>query len=219
MKSKFFLQVITVVFSFFALCRALNAAPVEESVAVQWANSTGAKLLEALGNNNLSDKYSVLNQMFENDVDGNYIARFVVGKYWKTMTSEQQQNYLTLFNRYALSLYKNYPLDFETTDISFNITAAQAGKTHTSVFCTVTLPEQLANENFDHINLEFKLHQTDGKIKITNIKIGESSMLLTYRGRFYQMIKDADEDMTWFLEDLETITVSNERNAEQKLNQ
>ena len=76
----------------------------------------------------------------------------------------------------------------------------------------------MANENFDHVNLEFTLHEIGGKIKITDLKIGESSLLLTYRGRFYQMIKDVDEDFEWFLEDLETITVSNERNAEQNLN-
>lgn len=218
MKSKFFLQVITVVLGFFAFCLPANSAPVAENAAVEWANSTGAKLIEALGSSNLESKYAALDTMFANDVDGNYIARFVIGKYWKEMNAEQQKKYNALFNRYILSLYKNYPLDFETIDINFTITSARAGKFNTAVFCTVTLPEKMANENFDHVNLEFTLRETNGKIKITDLKIGESSLLLTYRGRFYQMIKDADEDIDWFLEDLETLTVSNERNAEQNLN-
>jgi phospholipid transport system substrate-binding protein len=218
MKSKFFLQVITVVLSFFAFCLQAGAAPVAEDEAIEWANSTGAKLIEALGSNNLESKYAALDKMFANDVDGNYIARFVIGKYWKEMSAEQQKKYNALFNRYMLSLYKNYPLDFEIVDINFTITSVRAGKLHTAVFCTVTLPEKIANDNFDHVNLEFTLRKTGGKIKITDLKIGESSLLLTYRGRFYQMIKDADEDIEWFLEDLESLTVSNERNAEEKLN-
>lgn len=219
MKSKFFLQVITVVLSFFALAQTASAAPVEKETAVRWANDTGSRLIEALGNPDLESKYAVLDKMFADDVDGDYIARFTIGKYWKEMSSEQQQNYTALFKRYMLSLYKNYPLDFETNEINYNITSAQEGKLHTAVFCTVTLPEKLASENFDHVNLEFTLTKDNGKIKIRDLKIGESSLLLTYRGRFYQMMKDADEDLLWFLEDLETLTVSNERNAEEKLNQ
>ena len=119
MKSKFFLQVITVVLGFFAFCLPANSAPVAENAAVEWANSTGAKLIEALGSSNLESKYAALDTMFANDVDGNYIARFVIGKYWKEMNAEQQKKYNALFNRYILSLYKNYPLDFETIDINF----------------------------------------------------------------------------------------------------
>ena len=48
MKSKFFLQVITVVLSIFAFGQTATAAPVEEKLAIQWANSTGAKLVELL---------------------------------------------------------------------------------------------------------------------------------------------------------------------------
>lgn len=219
MKSKFFLQVITVVLNLFAFCIQANSAPVAKNEAVQWANSAGEQLIKALGSHNLKNKYLVLDKMFADDVDGDYIARFVIGKYWKEMSPEQKQSYTALFKRYMLSLYKNYPLDFETNEINYNITSAQEGKLHTAVFCTVTLPEKLASENFDHVNLEFTLTKDNGKIKIRDLKIGESSLLLTYRGRFYQMMKDADEDLLWFLEDLETLTVSNERNAEEKLNQ
>ena len=65
--------------------------------------------------------------------------------------------------------------------------------------------------------LEFKVAKTDGKIKIYDLKIGESSLILTYRNRFYTMMTEADEEVSWFLEDLETLTVSNEQNAQQKL--
>ena len=46
---------------------------------------------------------------------------------------------------------------------------------------------------------------------LTDIKIGESSLILSYRNKFYQMIKSADEDMEWFLEDFELTTVSAEK--------
>lgn len=46
---------------------------------------------------------------------------------------------------------------------------------------------------------------------ITDIKVAESSLILSYRGRFYQMIADADEEMEWFLEDFELLADSGKK--------
>lgn len=217
MKSKIFLQLITALFVFFSVLNKAVASPVPEEEAVRWANATGYALIEALGNPDLEQKYIALDKMFQNDVDTVYVARFVIGRYWRTMAPEQQRTYLKLFSRYVLSLYKNYPLDFETAGIDFTITTARINGNYTDIFCNVKLPENMASENLNSVTLEFKVTKNTGKIKIVDLKIGESSLLLTYRTRFYTMIKDADEDMDWFLEDLETLTVSNEKNAEEKL--
>lgn len=212
MKSNKFLQLITFVFAFLALASFSKAAPVEESEAMAWANQTGFKLIEALGNPDVSEKYQTLDEMFEQDVDTVYLAQFVLGKYWKNLDENQKKVYVPLFQRYVLSLYKSYPLDFKTDGIDFTILSARRTGNYTDVFCKINLPKELANENLQTISLEFKLSQADGKIKIVDLKIGESSLLLTYRNRFYAMIKDVDEDMGWFLEDFETLTLSNEKN-------
>lgn len=217
MKSKLFLQLITAVFALCTFVTVAKAAPVEEQQAVSWAEQTGQQLIAALGNPDLQSKYHTLDKMFGSDVDTTYIAKFVIGKYWKLFNPEQKQSYLSLFNRYVLSLYKNYPLDFDTDGIDFEITSARINGKFTDVFCKVDLPENLSSENLNYIMLEFKIAQTDGKIKIYDLKIGESSLLLTYRNRFYTMMAEADEDVSWFLEDLEMLTVSNEQNAQQKL--
>lgn len=217
MKSKIFLQLITAVFMFVSIIHLAAATPVPENEAVDWANTTGHKLIEALGNTDLEQKYAALDRMFEEDVDIQYLARFVIGKYWRTMDESQKEFYLQLFLRYILSLYKNYPLNFSTDNLDFTITSARINGDYTDVFCYVKLPEELSSEVFDSIGLEFKVTKNQEKIKIIDLKIGESSLLLTYRSRFYAMLKDVDEDISWFLEDLETLTVSNERNVAENL--
>lgn len=46
-------------------------------------------------------------------MDLDYISRFVVGKYWRQMSAEQQKKYQELFTRYALNVYKGFPLSFD----------------------------------------------------------------------------------------------------------
>lgn len=217
MKSNKFLQLITLVFTILVFSEPLKASPVPENEAIEWANQTGLKLISALGNPNLETKYQELDRLFEQDVDTPYLAKFVLGKYWKNLNAEQKAVYVPLFKRYVLSLYKNYPLDFKSDQLNYTINAARISGNYTDIFCTVDLPEKYANENLQNLKLEFKVGSVDGKIKIVDLKIGESSLLLTYRQRFMTMIKEADEDINWFLEDFEILTLSNEKNIQEKL--
>ena len=46
---------------------------------------------------------------------------------------------------------------------------------------------------------------------VRDLKIGESSLLIAYRERFNKMIHDDnDDEIEWFLEDLENITADKE---------
>ncbi len=218
MKSKFFLQLITAVLLIIFKISPLQALPVAPQEAREWANQTGYRLIEALGNPDIEAKHQILDRMFNEDVDTAYLARFVIGRYWKNLNDTEKQTYMALFKRYVLALYKTYPLDFSTESISFEILSAQVNGNFTDVACRVNLPEDISNGKIKNIRLDFKLSQNAGKIKITDLKIGESSLLVTYRARFYAMIKDVDEEMSWFLEDFETLTVSTERTAAESLN-
>ena len=65
--------------------------------------------------------------------------------------------------------------------------------------------------------LEFKLRKTADGIKILDLKLAESSLILSYRSRFYAMIAEDDGDMTWFLEDFRTSVESIERTNQLRL--
>ena len=68
------------------------------------------------------------------------------------------------------------------------------------------------------VSVSFRLHKVDDRIKIVDVKVAESSLLLSYRGKFYEMIAQNDEEIDWFLEDLNDKTVSMERNLHQNVN-
>lgn len=81
-------------------------------------------------------------------------------------------------------------------------------------FVHVTLDDKLEPQD---INLYFRLHKQNGKIKLVDITMEQSSLILAYRNRFYEMIAADDGDMEWFLEDLEDLAVSAEENNRLRL--
>ena len=217
MKLKCFLTFLTAICMACFLSFAAHGAPVSANKAKDFINQTGYRLIEALGNPNLEEKYAVLDDMFQKNVDMPYLARFVMGKYFKQMTEEQKQTYLALFPRYVIGVYKSYPLDFGTEGLNFEILSTIPSGNFTDVFCRIDLPESLRTEKISNIDVSFKLEEVENQPKIIDLKIGESSLLVSYRNRFYQMIMEADEDMVWFLEDFAALTESAEKNAEDKL--
>ena len=183
---------------------ALNITPQE---AENFASVQGNELLKTFSEQDLSIKYKKLDNMFLNSVDLDYIAKFVVGKYWRNMTDSQRQKYTDLFKRYVMNTYKGFPLQFDDR-VSFKITGSRAEKD--DMFVTADIYYR-GDEKTDTFAVEFRMHKPENRILITDIKIGESSLLVSYRSKFYQMIKDAEEDMDWFLEDFELSVTSAEK--------
>lgn len=207
MKSNYFLFLV-----FFCGLLLGNAPAAANELLVAEAESfaveQGNNLLSFFAEKDIRTKYQKLDNLFLNYIDLDYISRFVVGKYWRQMTSEQQAKYGQLFKRYAVSVYKGFPLSFENR-LSFEVTSSR--KEGENAFVTVDIAYTSQSGQATHFSVEFRMHKNKGKIMLTDIKIGESSLILSYRNKFYQMIKSADEDMEWFLEDFELTTVSAEK--------
>ena len=53
------------------------------------------------------------------------------------------------------------------------------------------------------IMVSFRIRENNGNWQIIDLKFAESSLLLSYRNRFYEMINNVDGEIDWFLEDLE----------------
>ena len=216
MKSKSLLKIILIALGLYIT--PVYASTIQHEEAVNWVNATGHKLINALSSDFIQDKYDILDEMFEEDVNTEYMARFVIGKYWNSMDEEQQETYLNLFNRYAVSLYKNYPLNFNVKGLDFEVISVKQVNKLTDVSCLIDLPDEYKTEAMQNINVKFRLNKDNGKIKIVDLIFAESSLLMAYRSRFYTMIHQLNEEMGWFLDDFYDLVKSSEANAEKKAN-
>ena len=216
MKSKIFLQLITLSLSLIISVSA-QADTITQEEAKSWTESQGKELLDTFSQVDLEKRYQSLDRMFMEDVDLDYISKFVIGKYWRQMSEEQHQRYQKIFQRYALSVYKSFPLDFDTSQIDFSVISARVEPNYANVRTQIHLNQPKNSQELQNIMVEFRLNKVKGKVRIVDLKLGESSLILSYRNRFYQMISQNDDDIEWFLEDLEMITQSTETQNRQKL--
>lgn len=214
MKSNLFLRVIIV------LLLVVNAFPawsarVSPDAARDWADKNGRLLLETFREPDLPARYKKLDDLFIRFVDLDYVSKFVMGKYWRRMTPQQQDTYRGIFKRYALATYKSFPLDF-VNSLTYAVGDAieENGFTTVSATVTVTLDANAGPQDF---LLQFRLHDNGGRIQLVDIKFAESSLILSFRGQFYTQLAELDGEIEWFLEDFETSTYSLEYKNRGKL--
>lgn len=220
MKLKYFLRLIILFLLFCGISFPCLAQDLSAEEAENWALNKGHEILNILTTARGEDKFAKLDEIADNDVDLDYAAKFVVGKYWRQMSEEQKQKYLPLFKRYTKSLYKSYSLDLQEGDVNFTVDKVLTNPEGADVYCSVKV--KMIEQNVDDkskggVKAIFSLVKIDGRIKVRDLKIEESSFLNAYRDRFYKMIhEDSDDEIDWFLEDLETIVEDNEEKFERK---
>ena len=206
MKSNLFLRVISVLLAVLFIGHTADAR-VNPPAAQLWAEQNGKLLLDTFQEPDIAKRYQVLDKLLLQYVDLPYIGKFLMGKYWRTMTTAQQTEYQELFRRYALALYKTFPLDF-ANQLSYDFGQAYEDGSFTIVPAAIHL--NLGDKPQDLL-MQFRLHGTDTDIKLVDIKLAESSLILSYRSRFYQMIADNDGEIEWFLENLQSLADSMEQ--------
>ena len=209
---------------FFLLLTWSVSAEATEKIGVKeaenWANHKGNQILQILADTNLERKYKALDEIFYKDIDLDNAAKFAVGKYWRKMSSEQQKQYVPLFKQYINSIYKGYPLNFGEGEVSFSVAKVLPSKSGVDVWCVIKLKalQQATGQEQSGFNVLFALVKNGGVLQVRDLKIGESSLLLAFRSRFYHIIYDeSDEEIDWFLDDLQTITDDNEQKNAEKL--
>lgn len=208
MKKKSFLAFITAIVCFLFGLQAFAA--FNENAVREFLNTTGEKLIQTIGLEDKELRYEILDEMFDTSIDVEYMGKRVLGRYYKTLNDEQKARYTALFARYIKSLYKSYPIDFKTDDIGFEVLKIEEKPKHIEATAVVDLPEKFRTEELQQVKVEFLIHQKEESFLIADLKIADVSMLLTLQSKFLNMMKDADEEPDWFLEDFEDLTASNE---------
>lgn len=205
-----------IIFATFAIVNIAHAEEVsiKKEDARNWANSKGQELLLILSESNLAEKYAKLDRMMIEDVNIDYISKFVIGKYARVMSFDQKKRYTDLFQRYILSSYKQVNLDFDASLVKFSVDDIIEYPEFTTVKCTVDTGKIIKDVDTSMIPIKFKLIRGKyNRIQAVDLEIAAVSMVIEYRKRLYKMIQEEDGEIDWFLDKFNDKVRANEENV------
>ena len=185
---KFLHFLLYITFIFWGGIVKASEVSINTEEARVWANDKGQELLQTLGMDNTVEKYAKLDQMILEDINIEYVSKFVIGKYARKMNNSQK----TRYNNFSIDDIVEYPK-------------------FTTVTCSVMLGEFAGEVPVEKIPVEFKLIRgKQNRIQAVDVSISNVSMVIEYRKRFYQMIIEEGENIDWFLEKFYDKVLDNE---------
>ena len=118
-----------------------------------------------------------------------FIARFVLGRYRKDLSTEQQDAFVDVFSRWTIANYASR-FDGYSSEQFKTITSAPARRGREFVRPVLEVNDDPA----DNVSLDYLLHDTDGKWRVVNVIANGVSDLSLKRADYGAVIKSQGLD-------------------------
>ena len=144
-------------------------------------NTLGERAIQVLAPSvSPAQRLARFRELFNTAFDVSGIGRFVLGRYWRTATPQEQQEFLQLFQEYVARAYSARLGSFGGEP--FRVTGARPNGAETVVSSEIVLAS-------GPIGLDWYLVNDGGQYKITDVYIAGISMKVTQRDEFASVIQ------------------------------
>jgi phospholipid transport system substrate-binding protein len=160
----------------------LAAQQVDIQRATTFIQTTGDQLVAAInGRGAVAQRREQVAQVLRRAVDVEGVGRFILGRWWRSATPEQQQEYLQLFEQV---LIRNLSARFgEFQGVRFSLGRTQARTEEDALVNTVI--ERPGNPAF---SLDWRVAEIGGQPKIVDVIAEGTSLRLTTRSDYSSVI-------------------------------
>lgn len=163
--------------AFSAALPPARAQAVDTAQATSLVQTLGSQLVAVVnGPGTLAEKQAKVAPLVERDVAVDAIARFCLGRFWRSATPQQQQAYVQAFHRVMLNSITSKLGEFKGVGFAMTQTAQREGATF--VGTRITRP------NEEPALVQWVVEQVDGQPKIVDLIAEGTSMRLTQRSDY-----------------------------------
>ena len=179
------------------------SAPAQAATPEDFVKNMGDKAFASLSEPGLTPEErtkrfrDLLNQAF----DLPRIARFTLGRYWRTATDEEQQEFVKLFEEFVIQAYANRFQDMSGKKLNVlnarKISAAQA-----LVLSEIQTPGKPS------VKINWRIRSKEDVHKIVDVMVEGISMSITQRDEFAAVIRQTGGKVDGLIEALRRKTSS-----------
>ena len=193
-----------------------------------WLIKKGRELLDVLSVKETKSRYVKLRRLSKEVFNQSEMPRLAMGKYWKEMTSAQQEELQFLFFDYFVVEFGSFSMDF--SNVSIHVTETVPSGKDVLLKTSVKMERKKASapssenkpqffiekaENSDSIEILFALRRTSGGYYIRDAKFEGQSILMFLRSKLEKEYRSVDFEAADLLEKMRVKINSRYRAAEE----
>lgn len=173
-------------------------ADIDKNAALKLVESVTKEGVEKIVNSNSSreEKNKVFKQLFTENLDLDFIGRYVLGRYWRTATAQQRKEFINLYKEFNVKTWSKRFDEFKGKKFVFDGTVS--ANNPNQVFVNTVVPMQEGNP----VSVKWRVNNAGGKLKIIDIIIENVSLAQTARNEYTSFISKSPKGMDGLLENL-----------------
>jgi phospholipid transport system substrate-binding protein len=165
-----------------AIATPVRAEPSAAN-ASEWITELASRVIVILKERQSTpDRRQRFRALIDERFDMPAIAQFVAGRYWRTATETERQQFIAAFTDYMVDFYTVRFTDYGNQTL--RILGQRVGEGATTVASQVINPNGAPG-----VQLDWRVGQTSEGFKITDVAIGGVSLAITKRDEFAAVIQ------------------------------
>ncbi|WP_376089523.1 phospholipid-binding protein MlaC [Roseomonas sp. CCTCC AB2023176] len=159
-----------------------GAQAVDPARATAFIQATGQELVSAInGAGGVAQRRAQVAAVLRRAVDVEGVGRFILGRYWRTATADEQQQYMRLFEE---TLIRNLSARFgEYQGVRFSLGRAQQRTEDDTLVNTV-----IERPNTAAFSLDWRVADVGGQPRVVDVIAEGTSLRLTTRSEYAAVV-------------------------------
>lgn len=144
-------------------------------------------------------------KLFNSALDIQFIGQFVLGRYWRTATPEQRQEFIDAYRELNVQTWSKRFDEFKGRNFIFKGT--DASNSANQIFVNSTVPM----EQGEPAKVVWRVKQTGNEFKIVDIIIENVSLAITARNEYTAFIKQSPDGVAGLIKNLQEKTKATDK--------
>ena len=143
-----------------------------------------------------NEKKARFTKLFNEDLDLDFIGKFVLGRYWKTATPQQRTEFINIYRKLNIQTWSERFGEFKGKH--FEVKGVEDSKSQDQVFVNTQVPME---EGAPAV-VKWRVKETNGRMKVVDIIIENVSLAQTARSEYTAYIKNSPEGINGLIKNL-----------------
>jgi len=173
-------------------------ADVNKDKALKLIENVTSEGIEKIVNSNGSqeEKDKVFRKLFTENLDLDFIGKYVLGRYWRMATAKQKKEFIELYKEFNIKTWSKRFDEFKGKRFVFE--GVTSANNPNQVFVNTSVPMDEGKP----ASVRWRVNEVNGKLKIIDIIIENVSLAQTARNEYTSFIAKSPKGIEELLESL-----------------
>ena len=187
----------------FVLGLMMMSAPayaIDAAKAENFIKNITQQGIEELVNSNVSaaEKNARFTKLFNQDLDLDFIGKFVLGRYWRTATPQQRKDFIDVYRKLNIQTWSARFDEFKGRHFEF--LGTESSKSPDQIFVNTQVPM----DEGAPAQVKWRVKETNGQMRVVDIIIENVSLAQTARSEYTAYIKNSPEGINGLIKNLKS---------------